>query len=74
MDPFIGNPSLHSVCLHIGIFCCNFCFTHFSFSIDCECLKDKAISYLTLVLPMPGVNNVQRMDTVVKGQDFCLCT
>ena len=23
---------------------------------------------------MPSVNNVQRMDRVVKGQDFCLCT
>lgn len=45
----------------VGIFCCNFCFTHLSFSIDCECLEGKAISHLTLVPPMPSVNNTERM-------------
>lgn len=38
-----------------------FCFAHLSFSVDCERLEGKAISHLTLVLPMPSVNNPERM-------------
>lgn len=57
INPFFSNPRLFSACL----WCCNFCFTHLSFSIDCECLEGKAISHLTPVPPMPSVNNTERM-------------
>lgn len=58
----LGIPD-HSVhASSIGIFCCEFCFTHLSFSIDCEWLEGKVISYLPLVFLMPSVNNVERID------------
>ena len=37
-----------------------FCFVHLSSSVDCERLEGKAISHLTLVLPMPTVNITER--------------
>ena len=37
-----------------------FCFEHLSSSVDCERLEGKAISHLTLVLPMPTVNITER--------------
>jgi hypothetical protein len=53
-SPFFGNIRLFNACLYLRHLCSSFSFKHLSFSIDRECLQGRAISYLTLVVPIPS--------------------